>query len=94
MIADGDGAGFQVMLAASAIDSAVPDCGTESERSGGSAQSEKELRGIERFQLVGLLKPVLSLATWAEEHRDQIRRALNAFHRMKRTTRPGNRDEH
>ena len=62
MIADGDGAGFQVMLAASAIDSAVPDCGTESERSGGSAQSEKELRGIERFQLVGLLKPVLSLA--------------------------------
>jgi hypothetical protein len=41
MIADGDGAGFQVMLVASAIDSAVPDCGTESERSGGSAQSEK-----------------------------------------------------
>ena len=66
MIADGDGAGFQVMLAALAIDSAVPDCGTESERSGGSAQSEKELRGIERFQLVGLLRPVLSLATWAE----------------------------
>lgn len=42
----------------------------------------------------GAGKPVLSLATWAEEHRDQIRRALNAFHRMKRTTRPGNRDEH
>jgi len=73
MIADGDCAGFQVMLAASAIDSAVPDCGTESERSGGSAQSEKELRGIERFQLVGLLKPAFP---WQPEPKNIATRSV------------------